>query len=76
MVVSYRDQQKAVLKRLRNEARITVSIVPMQVNFCHDKKKCLTSIVFVPDDLAKKIEQTIIEPLRKIDPYHHYLLTF
>ena len=68
----YRDQQQSLVKQLTNEARKGVSIVPMQADFRYDKKLCLTSVVFIPADLAKKIQRTIIESLRVVDPHHHY----
>ena len=68
----YRDKQQHIVKKLAKEAKNRVSIVPMQADFRYDKKLCLTSVVFIPDDLAKKSQRTIIESLRVIDPYHHY----
>jgi 2'-5' RNA ligase len=37
-----------------------------------DPAMCLTSVAFLPDDIAQAIHQDVVQPLRAIEPDHHY----
>lgn len=49
-----------------------VTMVPIRSDHRTDITRCLTSVVLIPDDMAQDISQTLIEPLKKIEPEHYY----
>lgn len=70
-ITNYRDLQKALLKQIQyNNADIT--IIPIRSGYKSDKDLSLTSVALLPAQLSKEIYQTIIKPLKKIEPDHHY----
>ncbi len=74
--MNYRAQQKLIVDQLRytapGQSGSVASIVPIRADYAADPAQALTSVVFVPPDLAGPIEQAIIAPLRAIEPEHHY----
>jgi 2'-5' RNA ligase len=74
-MASYRDLQKRVIDQLRFGAGQTAgqaSIIPMKRDYRNDPAICLTSVSFVPTDLAQEICQAVIAPLKAIEPEHYF----
>jgi 2'-5' RNA ligase len=72
---TYREQQKRIVNQLRagsGQRNLRASIVPIRSDYETDPALCLTSVVFIPDEFAQDIHRTIVEPLREIEPDHHY----
>lgn len=71
-----KNQQKHLVEQLKNSstAKSTqiASIVPIRANYKTDPALALTSVVFIPEDIAQQIHKAIIDPLRAIEPDHHY----
>ena len=75
MPETYRVLQKRMVNRLRagsGQHSARASVVPTRSDYRTDPAICLTSLVFVPDDVAQDIHRTLVEPLKEIDPAHHY----
>ena len=75
MPETYQDLQRSIVQQLQagpDAGNITPSIIPIQNDYTSDSARCLTSIVFLPEDLAAEIWQAIIAPLAAIEPDHHY----
>jgi len=75
MLDAYRELQKRIVKALRagsGQHNIRGSEVPFRSDYKTDSAICLTSVVFVPDDIAQDISRTIVAPLKEIAPDHHY----
>jgi 2'-5' RNA ligase len=72
---AYREQQRRVVDELRaglGRRKARVSIVPMRSNYKIDAALCLTAVVLIPDALAQDIHRTLVAPLKRIEPDHHY----
>ncbi|MBI2410559.1 MAG: hypothetical protein HYV32_01500 [Candidatus Kerfeldbacteria bacterium] len=50
------------------------TVVEMQKDYVHDDQICLTSVVFIPDDISQKIMSDVIEKLKKTEPHHYFYL--
>lgn len=50
------------------------SIMPIQSDFRSDPAICLSAISFLPKHLAERVHQMLIQPLRQLEPQHHYYL--
>lgn len=78
MIEHYREQQKRIVAELKAcspvELDAKASVVPIQADYKANPAICLTSVVFIPDETARDIFQTIVEPLQAIEPEHHYYL--
>lgn len=48
------------------------SIVPMRSDYDSDPAMCLTSVAFLPRDMAQAIHRSVVQPLKAIEPGHHY----
>ena len=76
MIESYQEQQRRIVNQLKNsspaELPSQATIVPMRADYTSDPALCLTSVVFLPMEIGQSIYQTIVEPLRAIEPEHHY----
>ena len=74
--MSYQDKQKKLIQdlkqRLSSGGKAGSTVVEMRNDYEHDLAICLTSVVFPPDEIKKQITTKIIEPLREIQPNHHY----
>jgi 2'-5' RNA ligase len=71
----YFSQQKLLVKDLeqsfyRNQYNSTV--VGMQEDYENDQQECLTSVSFVPGDIATKIIEKVIQPMKISDPEHYF----
>ena len=73
---TYQERQKSIVKGLRgNSGHRNIGapvVVSPRSDYRTDSAICLTSVVFVPEDMAQDIYQTMVEPLKKIEPDHHY----
>jgi len=75
MVNGYSEKQKELIDELEKSfaaGTFKPTIVDMQQDYVHDDNICLTSVVFIPDDLSQKIIEDIINPLKDIEPQHYY----
>ena len=72
--MTYRELQRRVVKELRAGSEHTprASVIPLLPDYRTDPAICLTSVSFVPEAMGRDIHRTIIEPLRAIEPEHHY----
>lgn len=68
--MTYPRQQRAMLHKLL--AGADVSVVPITTNHRTDPARCLTTVAFPSAELAARIEDTLITPLRNLEPVHHY----
>ncbi|MBU0707305.1 hypothetical protein KKG41_02960 [Patescibacteria group bacterium] len=71
----YLLQQKALVEELessfaRGDSKTTV--VETQKDYANDDQICLTSIVFIPDEISSKVIQNISDPLKKIEPQQYF----
>ncbi|MGI9205022.1 MAG: hypothetical protein ACR2Q3_13490 [Woeseiaceae bacterium] len=55
--------------------RPCVSVVPQMENYEADESLCLTSLVFPQATLGNRIQASIIDPLKKLQPSHYYYPT-
>ena len=72
--MTYRELQRQVVKELRagSEHTLTASMIPVRPDYRTDPAMCLTSVSFVPEAMGRDIRRTIVEPLRAMEPEHHY----
>ena len=71
---TYRELQKLAVNQLRpgSSRNLRASIVPIRSDYGADSAMCLTSVAFLPDDIAQDIHQRIVQPLKRAEPDHHY----
>jgi 2'-5' RNA ligase len=73
---TFKDRQKRLVAQLKNGSPTKLnriaSIVPIQADYSTSPARALTSVVFIPGRMAQEIYQTIVEPLRAIEPDHYY----
>jgi len=75
MTDTYITQQKQLIKQIKNNLTENLdkpTLVEMQKDYENDDQRCLTSVVFIPEDIGKKISEKIIKPLKNIEPDHFY----
>jgi 2'-5' RNA ligase len=75
MVDTYRELQKRVINSLRADSgtgTVRATTVPIQSSYEADPAICLTSVVFIPLAISRDITSDIVEPLKEIEPEHHY----
>lgn len=68
--MSYQNEQRLVMQAIE-AGQTTATVVPMQSEF-RDGHRCLTTVAFVPDDLAERLTTRVIEPLQSVEPDHWY----
>lgn len=74
-MTSYQQKQLELLQKLEEEfkkGKTPSTIVELVEDYVNDNRICLTSVVFIPGDLAQLITSKIIDPLRKADPDQYY----
>ena len=71
---TYRELQKRAVNQLRagSQRNLRASMVPIRSDYRTDSAICLTSVAFLPDDIAHDIHRRIVQPLKAIEPDHHY----
>ncbi|OGH68995.1 MAG: hypothetical protein A3I29_01010 [Candidatus Magasanikbacteria bacterium RIFCSPLOWO2_02_FULL_44_11] len=75
MLDNYSQQQKTMVNELENtfaNGNHKSTVVDMQKDYANDDQICLTSVVFIPNEISKIITDKIINPLRAIEPMHYY----
>lgn len=75
MANDYFLKQKELIKQLENSfanGANKSTVVEMQKDYVNDDQICLTSVVFIPDEISNKIISDIINELKKIDPQHYF----
>lgn len=72
---SYQQQQARLFSQLESSAvqgkAVSTLIEPVE-NFATDKRRCLTSVVFLPRSLSNKIASELQLPLKQADANHYY----
>ena len=72
----YSAQQKQLINKITQDIAeksfYDSTIVEMQKDYENDDAICLSSTVFLDEDIKNKIIKKIIEPLQQIDPKHYY----
>lgn len=71
----YVTEQKAIIQQMKDDmkqAENQLSIVEMKSDYENDDAISLTSVIFVPQNIASEISKKIIKPLKVIDPHHFY----
>ncbi len=71
----YITEQKAIIQQMKDDmqqAQNQLSIVEIKSDYENDDAISLTSVVFVPQNIALEISKQIIEPLKVIEPHHFY----
>jgi 2'-5' RNA ligase len=74
--MTYQEKQKQLFDEIRRKVasggRIGSTVVEMAADFSSSPARFLSSVVFVPDSLQTALAERVIEPLRAIEPEHHY----
>jgi len=74
-MASYQDNQRNVIDAIEKQIQtnsLTVSTVSPVDDYQKDSRICLTSVHFPKEFLVQKIQETVIDPLRDIEPEHFY----
>ncbi|MDD5291281.1 MAG: hypothetical protein PHZ04_04190 [Patescibacteria group bacterium] len=77
---NYLLQQKALVKKLENSFvqnnikanNNKVSVVSIQTDYANNNKICLTSVVFIPNDVSDRIILKVINNLKEIESHHYF----
>ncbi len=75
MANDYFSKQKSLVKEAEEswlKGAWKATTVDLQKDYVNDEQICLTSVVFVPENISRKITEEIIAPLRKIDPTQYF----
>ncbi|MBI1919130.1 hypothetical protein HYS29_00905 [Candidatus Microgenomates bacterium] len=72
---NYSLQQKRLVKQLEGsfiKDTHNSTVVEMQKDYANDDQICLTSVVFIPNEISSKIISNVINKLKRIDPQHYF----
>ena len=72
---TYQDRQKQLIDSIRNDVSTVTaqaSVVPMQADYAADPGRCLTSVMFVPRPIAKRLQAEVQQTLARVEPQHYY----
>lgn len=72
---NYTLHQKKLVNELEKsfaQGKNKSTVVKMQDDYINDEQITLTSVVFIPSNISKKIIQNVVKPLREIEPEHYY----
>ncbi len=72
---NYLLQQKNLVKQLGDSFASGVhksTVVDMQKDYANDDRICLTSVVFIPNEISSKVISSITNKLKKIEPQHYF----
>lgn len=72
---NYICQQREMIEQIKNKLKTgqaQSTFVEMQADYDNDVQICLTSLVFVPENLAQLISNRIIKSLENIEANHFY----
>jgi 2'-5' RNA ligase len=72
---NYLSQQKELVKKLENSfvnGMHKSTVVEMQKDYANDDQICLTSVVFILNDISNKIILNVINNLKEIEPHHYF----
>jgi hypothetical protein len=76
-MLTYQKEQYKIFEKLEGKfkkGKIPSTIVGSMSDYANDGQLCLTSVVFLSQDLQKIIQDKIINPLKKIDSRQYYYL--
>ncbi len=72
---NYLSQQKELVKQLEDSFSNGIhksTVVEIQKDYANDDQICLTSVVFIPNDISSKIISNVINKLKEIEPQHYF----
>ena len=75
MINSYFLKQKELVKQLEksfSSGNHQSTVVEMQKDYANDDQICLTSLVFIPDNISGKIISDCLSRLKSIEPNHYF----
>lgn len=72
--MNFKQKQEQVFRIIGNSSKQkpTFTIVDMHNDFEKDDKICLTTVAFVPPNMARRIRKEIITPLKKADSRQYF----
>jgi 2'-5' RNA ligase len=74
--MKYQQQQKelieGIVNKIKEKGNTGSTIVEMRDDYENDDAICLTSVVFLNEELRQKVRKEIIEPLKEIDDKHYF----
>lgn len=74
--MNYQQQQKelidGIIKKIEEQGDTGSTVVEMRDDYENDDAICLTSVVFLSEELRQKVSNEIIQPLRKIEDKHYF----
>lgn len=74
---SYQTKQLEVIKRIEEgfkKGQTVSTIVEPVSDYINDNRICLTSVVFIPQNLEKLIIDKVINPLKEINPIQYFYI--
>jgi len=74
----YKELQKEMVRRLEYGSATSaqgVSVVPMRSDFTGQPERSLTTVTFIGQDIGSAIQETVVKPLARLEPEHHYYPT-
>ena len=72
---SYFQQQKKFVRQLEQSfasGKSASTVVDIQRDYANDDQICLTSVVFIPDEVSRMIATDIIQRLNRIEPWQYF----
>ncbi len=76
-MVSYQKQQELLLKEIEKdfkEGKFPATIVEPVQDYSSDNRICLTSVVFLPQEIQRIVDEKVIKPLKELDKRQYYYL--
>ena len=71
----FQEKQLALMRQMEKQLAsnsCASTIVPMQLDYLNDPQIALTCISYVPEDIAKRIQTELINPLKAVEPDFYY----
>ncbi|MBU0455730.1 MAG: hypothetical protein ABIH77_03710 [Pseudomonadota bacterium] len=75
MQIPYKEQQKKLVQQAEHALQTNhyhSTVIAMQKDYEKDKQRCLTSVVFIPNQIAQKIIKEVVDELKKIESCHYF----
>lgn len=74
---NYQTKQLELTKKIEEgfkKGESLSTVVEPVSDYINDNRICLTSVVFIPQNLEKRIIENVINPLRKINPIQYFYI--
>ncbi|MBI5621568.1 hypothetical protein HY933_01730 [Candidatus Falkowbacteria bacterium] len=75
-MATYQEQQKDLINTIERQVSagsFSATTVAMRNDFVTSQEISLTAVSFVPPEINRVISESIIEPLRQVEPGHYFL---